>query len=114
MCFAVPFTFDESLKKISQNPVSITTRLYKDMEDDRIFEYVTKCLEQFKKGHYGITPLEDVKSNMSELEDGEGRIVARYEGGDILEGDIYIIAYFSFTEPGADCNYTTILYCNEY
>ena len=48
------------------------------------------------------------------VEDGEGRIIARYEGGHILEDDIYIIAHFSFDDPEIDSNYTTILYCNEY
>lgn len=97
MCYAIPFTFEESLERISQNPVSATARLYKAMENQKASDYITKCMKQFRKGIFGITPLEDVKSNM-----------------DALEDDIYIIAHFSFDEPGVDCNYTTILYCNEY
>jgi len=114
MCFAIPFTFEESLERIGQNPVSVTPRLYRAMENRKASDYVTKCMRQFKQGIFGITPLEDVKSNMEELEDGEGRVVARYDDGGILEDDIYIIANFSFNEPGVDYNYTTILYCNEY
>ena len=114
MCYAIPFTFEESLERISQNPVSATARLYKAMENQKASDYITKCMKQFRKGIFGITPLEDVKSNMDALEDGEGRIIARYEGGRLLEDDIYIIAPFSFDEPGVDCNYTTLLYCNEY
>ena len=114
MCFAIPFSFEESLNKISENPVSTTAKLFKDMEDDKVFSYVTTCLNQFKKGQYGKTCLEDIRSNMNELEEGEGRVVARYDGGGVLDSDIYIIAYFSFANPGIDSNYTTILYCDEY
>lgn len=114
MCFAIPFSFEESLNKISENPVSTTAKLFKDMEDDKVFSYVTTCLNQFKKGQYGKTCLEDIRSNMNELEEGEGRVVARYDAGGVLDSDIYIIAYFSFANPGIDSNYTTILYCNEY
>lgn len=114
MCFAIPFTFEESLKRISENPVSATAQLFSDMESDRANRYVNKCLRNFYKGHYGITPLEDIEANISALEEGEGRIVARYEHGDALRNDIYVIAFFSFENPEVDSNYTTILYCNEY
>lgn len=113
--FAIPpCDYEESLEKISGNPVTVTASLFRDMEEKRAGDYVKKCLKEFKSGHYGKTPLDDVRDNLDTLEEGEGRIVARYEGGDILKSDIFIIAYFSFEEPGVDYNYTTILYCDEY
>lgn len=57
---------------------------------------------------------EDTQANLEELEEGEGRIVARYEKAHKLETDIYIITYFSESMEGLDYNNTTILYINEY
>lgn len=66
-------------------------------------------------GDFGEVPAEDKEANLSELEAGEGRILARYKQAYKLQGDIYINTYFSESNEGnLDYNNTMIMYCDEY
>lgn len=84
-------------------------------KDPKTLYYVQTCLDLFFSGMYGEVPEEDTEQNNAELEAGEGRIVARYKKEEKLTDDIYIIAYFSESNPGdIDFNNITILYTWEY
>lgn len=92
------------------------------MEEDKNFEQtVMKCLLRHATGDFGVTPEEDKRANMEELnsgvlEHGGGRILSRYhtdgtteaEEG-FREGDIYIQ-----TMKEGETLYTCVLYCEEY
>ena len=84
-------------------------------KDPATMEYLQMCLTLFFSGMYGEIGPEDTELNEEELRAGEGRILARYKAQEKLQDDIYIIAYFSQSNPGnMDYNNTTILYCGEY
>ena len=73
------------------------------------------CLSRFYQGDWGDVPTEDKEANDNALTAGEGRIVARYPKSATLQNDVYLIAYFSESNPG-DVNYNniTVMYVNEY
>lgn len=83
--------------------------------DPKTADYLRDCLLLMFSGMYGEIPEGDAAANNEELAAGEGRILARYRKQGKLKEDIYIIAYFSASNPGdIDYNNTTILYCSEY
>ena len=101
------------LSDLTANPIYQTRGIAADT-DPPTAEYLKQCLDLFFTGNYGEIPPEDTEANDQELAAGEGRIIARYKKAHNLQGDIYIIAYFSQSTEGIDANNTTILYCSEY
>ena len=75
--------------------------------------YIIDCVKRFYSGDYGEVGQEDTDANNSDLETGEGHILARYKGMYTLDSDIYIESHFSESVPGIDANNTLIMYCNE-
>ena len=83
--------------------------------DPDTMQYVQRCLFRCFSGDWGIVPAQDAETNNAELATGEGRILAAYPQQGKLTGKIWIIAYFSESRPeDVNCNYTTILYPEEY
>ena len=83
--------------------------------DQMTANYLRDCLLMMFSGMYGEISEEDTAANNAELEAGEGRILARYKAYGKLTDDIYIIAYFSESNPDdIDYNYTMIEYRSEY
>lgn len=100
---------------LQKNIVVQTAAVAEAAKDPATLDYLQTCLALFFSGMYGQIPAEDTELNEEELKAGEGRIVARYEAQGNLAEDVYIIAYFSASNPGdLDYNNTTILYCSEY
>ena len=83
-------------------------------DDGQTHNYIVDCIMRLYAGDYGTIPPEDTESNNADLTAGEGRIIARYDKAQQLQGDIYIIANFSREVPGQEANYIMILYCREY
>lgn len=103
-----------TLQEIRKNRLTVTRAVADAMKDLQTAAYIFGCLNDCFRGDYGEMPPEDAEANNRELKAGEGRIVARYEARGTMEQDIYIICYFSEQEPGADCNFTEMIYVNEY
>ena len=83
--------------------------------DPETMLYVQMCLSRCFAGDYGSICADDVESNNAELEAGEGRILAAYPQQYKLTDKIWIIAYFSESNPDSmDYNNITILYPDEY
>ena len=100
---------------LQDNMVVQTAAVAEAAKDPATLGYLQTCLALFFSGMYGEISDEDVGYNEEELAAGEGRVVARYKAQDKLEEDIYIIAYFSQSNPGdLDYNNTTVLYVSEY
>jgi len=95
----------------------ITRGLNDDIADDpKLAKEVTDAYKRFKLGDWGITCEEDAKLNDEALEDGESRIVAKYETS---KKPIFIINSDEPYDTDADGNVivkriTTIMYCDEY
>lgn len=100
---------------LQKNALVQTAAVAEATKDPATLEYVQMCLDMFFSGMYGKMSPDDTELNEEELRAGEGRIMARYEAQGKLREDIYIIAYFSESNPGdIDYNNTTVLYCGEY
>ena len=100
---------------LQNNTIVATAKVAEAGKNPETHSYLITCLQLFFSGMYGGIPEEDVLTNEAALKSGEGRILARYEAAEQLENDIYIIAYFSESNPGnIDFNNTTILYVDEY
>ena len=100
---------------LQKNALVSTAAVAAAMKDPATADYIQTCLSLFFSGMYGQMSPEDTELNEEELRAGEGRIMARYEAQENLREDIYIIAYFSASNPGnVDYNNTTVLYCGEY
>ena len=104
------------LEQIRQREVYQTRGIAADIKDNpAAYRYVLQCLQRLYSGDYGTIPAEDTDANNSELEAGEGRIVARYKAAEGLQEDIYIIAAFSESMADSlDANNTMIMYVSEY
>ena len=97
------------------NALVTTAAVAEAAKDPETLDYIQMCLSLFFSGMYGKMGPDDTELNEEELRAGEGRIMARYEAQGKLTEDIYIIAYFSQSNPGdIDYNNTTVLYCGEY
>lgn len=100
---------------LQKNALVSTAAVAAAAKDPATMDYLQTCLSLFFSGMYGQMSPEDTELNEEELRAGEGRIMARYEAQGKLREDIYIIAYFSESNPGdIDYNNTTVLYCGEY
>ncbi len=100
---------------LQKNETVATAAVMEAMKDPETLDYVQMCLSLFFSGMYGKMGPEDTELNEEELSSGEGRIMARYEAQGKLREDVYIIAYFSESNPGdIDYNNTTVLYVSEY
>ena len=83
--------------------------------DPETMLYVQRCLSRCFAGDWGTVPAEDAEANNAELATGEGRILAAYPQQGKLTDKIWIIAYFSESNPESiDFNNVTILYPDEY
>lgn len=82
--------------------------------DPETRNYIISCILKCYAGDYGIVPAEDAEANNSELEAGEGHILAHYPAAEELESDIYVDIHFSESNPGQDFNYGMVMYCNEW
>lgn len=104
-----------TLEDLKALPVYQTRAINAAGEDEATLFYLLECVNRFQAGDFGEVPAEDAEANMNELESGEGRALGRYKKAHKLEGDIYINAYFSESNPGElDFNNTMIMYCSEY
>lgn len=63
-------------------------------EDEQTHAYIVECLRRFLAGDYGTVCEEDTAANNSDLKNGYGHILARYEGKYQLTGDFYIETHF--------------------
>lgn len=100
---------------LQKNATVATAAVMEAMKDPETADYIQMCLSLFFSGMYGKMSPDDTELNEEELRAGEGRIMARYEAQGNLREDVYIIAYFSESNPGdIDYNNTTVLYCGEY
>ena len=100
---------------LQRNALVTTAAVAEAAKDPATLDYIQTCLSLFFSGMYGKMGPEDTELNEEELRAGEGRIMARYEAQDKLREDVYIIAYFSESNPGnVDYNNTTVLYVSEY
>lgn len=100
---------------LQKNFTGQTRAIAEASTDPETAAYLRDCLLLMFSGMYGEIPAEDTAANNEELAAGEGRILARYKRQGKLTEDIYIIAYFSASNPGnIDFNNTMILYCSEY
>lgn len=100
---------------LQRNFILHTRAIAEASKDPTTAAYLQDCLLMAFSGNYGEIPAEDAAANNEELEAGEGRILARYEKRGKLAEDIYIICYFSASNPGnIDLNNNMILYCSEY
>lgn len=82
--------------------------------DKNTLAYILACLERFYAGDYGLIPEEDIEANNSDLANGCGHVLARYEAREALEHEIYIESHFDALEAGnVDFNNTMICYTFE-
>ena len=95
----------EDLKKL---PLLQTRGVAEDTKDEKTHAYILNCLMRFFSGDYGEICEEDTQANNSDLEAGDGHILARYKGEGSLKGDIYIEAMF-YSEKLEDINYSYIM-----
>jgi len=95
----------EDLKKL---PLLQTRGVEEDVKDAKTHAYILTCLSRFFSGDYGEICEEDTQANNSDLEAGDGHILARYKGEANLKGDIYIEAVFYF-EKLEDINYSYVI-----
>ena len=83
--------------------------------DPETMLYVQLCLSRCFAGDWGTVPAEDAALNDEAIAEGEGRILAAYPQQGKLTDKIWIIAYFSESNPeNIDYNNVTILYPDEY
>ena len=102
-----------TLKDVQKLPVLQTKAVARTAGDSETRNYVIDCLLDFFGGYYGTVPEEDTEKNNQELARGEGRIVARYPRKGELERDLFLIAEFSESYPGADGNHVTMMYADD-
>ena len=83
--------------------------------DPETMLYVQLCLSRCFAGDWGTVSAEDASLNDEAIAEGEGRILAAYPQQGKLTDKIWIIAYFSESNPeNIDYNNVTILYPDEY
>lgn len=100
---------------MNRNPLYIAGGATAAAEIPAARDYILQCVRRFYSGDYGAIPPEDIAENNAELAAGEGRILARYEAGQGLKENIFVIAYFSERHPESDdYNYTSICYTSDY
>lgn len=105
------------LETLSENKIILSGFLASQGGDWDLMEDITMCLNRFFAGDFGEIPEKDAQANRDNLENEAGRIIGRYNPGGDMEAllkPIYIMAYFSETEPGEDYNYTSVLYVSDY
>ena len=100
--------------QLQQIPMFQTAAISEAIKADGAAPYIMDCLLRCYAGDYGIVPAEDTAANNSELEAGEGHILAHYPAGRGLDSDIYIDIHFSESNPGEACNYGMVMYCHEW
>ena len=81
----------EDLKKI---PTLQTRSIAEACKDPKTALYIIECLNKFLGGDYGLICAEDTQANNSDLEQGNGHILAKYPQAYKLTDDIYIEAHF--------------------
>ena len=104
-----------TLTDLQKLPVLQTKAIAEAAGDPDTLRYILKCLNEFYGGNYGTVPQEDTEANNSDLEAGDGHILARYKKAGALAEDIYINAEIYAGEPdNIDANNIMIMYCSEY
>ena len=103
-----------TLKDLKEFPLLQTRTIAASWDrSPETLRYISECVNRFYRGDYGDVPQEDVDANNDDLSDGEGYVLARYEGRYNLDSDIYIEAHFSESVAGIDANHIMTMYCNE-
>ena len=82
-------------------------------EDKETHPYLVECLRRFYTGDFGALEEDDIRANLTELREGEGHVLARYEKKHNLRNDIYVEAIFSESRPGGDFNKCLVMYVDE-
>ena len=100
--------------QLQKIPMFQTATIAAAAEDPETRNYIVSCLMKCYAGDYGIVPADDTEANNSELEAGEGHILAYYPAAAALDGEIYIDVHFSESNPGQDFNYGMVMYCHEW